>query len=208
MSPLTYNPDLKTVGIVVGLLLIAAHAVAFLKPQVTQTWLKALPRSNFWGIAILAIDAVWAWFLVRGLDMGEFSAFQRPLLILIPIAFYLTIRYVDEFLAARALGILCLLAAEPLLCAAFLKPQTSRLLLVVLAYVWIVAGMFWIGMPYLLRDQIGWVQQTMGRWKAAAFAGLLYGLAILTFAFTSYGKADASIKTISASQPAVAPRHL
>ena len=28
-----------------------------------------------------------------------------------------------------------------------------------LVYVWIVFAMFWIGMPYTLRDQIAWLTQ-------------------------------------------------
>ena len=60
----------------------------------------------------------------------------------------------DEFLAVRALGILCLLAAEPLLDAAFFRYEPSRLLVTVFAYLMVVAGLFWVTMPYLLRDQI------------------------------------------------------
>ena len=41
----------------------------------------------------------------------------------------------------RALGILCLLAAEPLLDAAFLRPEMSRLLVTVFAYLLIVVGL-------------------------------------------------------------------
>ena len=43
------------------------------------------------------------------MEMGEFSSFRRPLLILLPISFLLVIRFVDEFLAVRALGILACL---------------------------------------------------------------------------------------------------
>ena len=57
------------------------------------------------------------------MEMGEFSNFRRPLLIILPVGFLLVLRFVDEFLAVRALGILCLLAAEPLLDAAFLRPE-------------------------------------------------------------------------------------
>jgi len=64
--------------------------------------------------------------------MGEFSGFRRPLLIALPIGYVLVLRFVDEFLAVRALGILCLLAAEPLLGAAFLRYETSRLVVTVL----------------------------------------------------------------------------
>jgi hypothetical protein len=48
-----------------------------------------------------------------------------------------------------------------------------------LVYVWIVSGLFCIGMPYLLRDAIGWVVGSQARWKLAAFAGITYGALLL-----------------------------
>ena len=66
--------------------------------------------------------------------------FGVPSLIALPIGYGLVLRFVGEFLAVRALGILCLLAAEPLLDAAFLRYEPSRLLLTVLAYLLILAG--------------------------------------------------------------------
>src|SRR5207245_10202872 len=96
--------------------------------------------------------------------MGEFSAFPRPLLIALPIGYGLALRFVDEFLAVRALGILCLLAAEPLLDAAFLRYETSRLLVTVFAYLLIIAGLFWVAVPYLLRDEINWIKRRVLRW--------------------------------------------
>ena len=99
------------------------------------------------------------------------------------MGFYLTLRYVDEFLAVRALGILLLLAACPLLDAAFLRPETSRLLLVVLAYGWIFAGMFFVGAPHLFRDGLDWLRRGgPGRFRLAALGGLAYGLAVLACA--------------------------
>ena len=70
-----------------------------------------------------------------------------------------------RFLTARALGILMLLGACLFLVAAFLELPLTRLLLPVVAYVWIVLGMFWVGMPYLLRDQINWLAASELRWK-------------------------------------------
>ena len=71
------------------------------------------------------------------------------------------------------------LAAEPMLEAAFLRPETSRLLVVTLAYVWAVLGMFYVGTPYVLRDQIAWLSKSPQRWTGAAIAGLAYGIAVL-----------------------------
>ena len=100
--------------------------------------------------------------------------------------FFLTVHFVDEFLAVRALGILALLAASPLLDAAFLQPPMSRLLVVLVAYGWIVAGMFWVAQPHLLRDQIAWVGRNAARWTLAAGAGVVYGLLLLFCALAWY----------------------
>jgi hypothetical protein len=125
-------------------------------------------------------------WLLATMEMGEFSSFRRPLLIILPIGFFLVLRFVDEFLAVRALGILFLLGAEPLLDAAFFRTETSRLLVTVFAYLLIVVGLFWVTMPYLLRDQINWSARTPGRWRLTHGLALLYGAAILACAVTRY----------------------
>jgi hypothetical protein len=185
--PMIYSLKLETALIIVGLLLVAAHAYALWKPQAVQGWLRAFPRSKNWGIGLVTAAAVWFFGLVWFMDLGEFSNWRQRVLILTPIAWILTIKFVDEFLAVRALGMLALLAAEPLLESAFLRPEQSRLFLVTLVYVWIVFAMFWVGMPYTLRDQVSWVTADQKRWRLASFAGLAYGALLLVLPLT-FGK--------------------
>src|SRR5260221_14161576 len=147
-----YPFSLQLVGIVVGLLLIVGHSFALAAPDPTKSFLRALPRSRPWGAILLVISTAWALWLVCTMDLGEFARMRSALTIAVPAGAVLTWLFVDEFLAVRALGILALLAAEPLLEAAFLRPETSRLLLACLAYLWILAGLFLVGMPYILRD--------------------------------------------------------
>ena len=137
-------------------------------------------------MALLSVDLVWTLWLVYTMDWGEFYYLRTPMLVALPVFFYLTIRYVDEFLSVRALGILALLAAAPLLDAAFLQPPMSRLLVVVLAYAWIVMSVFWIAQPHLLRDQIDWIGRTASRWTLAGGAGVIYGLLVLLCALVWY----------------------
>ena len=179
-----YEIALKTVGLLVGLLLIASHAYALAKPADAQRWLTGFPRSQRLGEILLVIDLGWAFLLAWKMDWGEFYWLRTPLLFALPVFFFLTVRFVDEFLSVRALGILMLLIASPILDAAFLQPPVSRLLVVVLAYVWIVLGMFWIAQPHLLRDQIGWLLRSAARWKAATMGGIAYGLLLLVCALT------------------------
>ncbi len=181
-----YPFSLKTVGLVLGLLLAASHAFALAEPDKTRRLLAGFPRSFEAGVALLSVDLVWALGLVYAMDWGEFYYLRLPMLVALPVFFYLTLRYVDEFLAVRALGILLLLAASPLLDAAFLQPPVSRLLVVLLAYWWIIAGMIWISQPHLLRDQIGWMSRNAARWTLAAGGGIAYGVLLLLCALVWY----------------------
>jgi hypothetical protein len=180
-----YHLSLQTAGIIAGVLLVLFSLPGLIKPSLASVAQK-FPRSHIAGVILLTICLVWTFWLLATIQMGEFSAFRRPLLIALPIGYGLVLRFVGEFLAVRALGILCLLAAEPLLDAAFLRYEPSRLLVTVLAYLLIVAGLFWVAIPYVLRDQINWSARSIFRWRFLHIVGLIYGCVILTFAFTRY----------------------
>jgi multisubunit Na+/H+ antiporter MnhG subunit len=180
-----YHLSLHSAGIIAGAFLIVVGLIGLLKPDVPNA-VQRFPRSRVAGIVLLSICLGWTFWLLATIQMGEFSNFRRPLLIALPIGYILTLRFVDEFLAVRALGILCLLAAEPLLDAAFLRYETSRLLVTVFAYLLIVAGLFWVAIPYVLRDQINWIARSVFRWRFLHVIALLYGGVILTYAFTKY----------------------
>lgn len=180
-----YHFSLRTAGILSGAFLILVSASGLLKPELAGV-AQRFPRSRVAGVLLLTICLVWTFWLLATIQMGEFSAFRRPLLFALPIGYILSLRFVEEFLAARALGILCLLAAEPLLDAAFLRYETSRLLVTVLAYLLIIAGLFWVAIPYVLRNQISWTTRSVFRWRFLHAIAFIYGCVILAFAFTRY----------------------
>ena len=181
-----YHFSLQTAGFVAGAFLLLLALPGSVKPELVQSLSKRLPRSRAAGIVLLTIALVWSFWLLATMEMGEFSSFRRPLLFALPIGYVLVIRFVEEFLAVRALGILCLLAAEPLLEAAFFRYEASRLLVTVFSYVLIVAGLLWVMMPYLLRDQIDWSARSNARWHIIHGIAAAYGAVILVFAFTQY----------------------
>lgn len=181
-----YNFSLQSAGLVAGASLLLVSLACWLKPDGARALATRLPRSFPAGVALLTCALVWSFWLLATMEMGEFSSFRRPLLIFLPIGFALVLKLVNEFLAVRALGILFLLAAEPLLEAAFFRSQTTRLLVTVLAYLLIIAGLFWVAMPYLLRDQIKWSTGTSSRWRTLHGILFFYGAAILTCAIIWY----------------------
>jgi hypothetical protein len=183
-----YSWNLHTAGLVVGIFLILIHAVALIDAVRVKAFLKAFPRSKMAGAVLLSLGAAWAFWLALTIDLGDFTSYRRMILVVIVIGYFLTLKFVDEFLAVRALGILALLAAEPVLEAAFLRPEVSRLLLAALAYVWVTLGIFWVAIPYILRDQIDWVLKSEIRWKLAVFSGLAYGAVVLYCTFAFYAR--------------------
>ena len=182
-----YDFTLRTVGLVVGIGLLATHVLALVMPDKITAWLKIFPRSRPAGLFLCSFAALWAFWLAATMDLGEFTP-QRTLICGVVLAGAIMVpMFAEEFLAVRALGILALLAAEPLLGSAFLRPEQSRLVLVVLAYLWAIAGLLMVGAPYLLRDAIDWLTGTRWRYLLVAGAGAVYGLALIAVSLLFYG---------------------
>ena len=180
---------LNIAGYVLAAWLIALHVWMLMKPAESKDFFKKLPRNRVLGPWLMGIGMAWFWLLIAPdglgllsklqMDLGEFNRAKSILRILVPIAAAGMIMHVKEFLTVRALGLLALMGAAPLLYAAYLEPQTSRLLLPLFAYGMIFKGLFWVGMPYTMRDAITWALKTDSRYRALTFGGLGYGIAVL-----------------------------
>ncbi len=184
--------SLFTVGLILAGWLIAVHALMLAKPEVVQGYLKKFPRDVLAGQILLGIGLAWFWLLIApdnmgvlsslAMDLGEFNGAKPVLRILVPVSLFLVAISVRDFLAVRALGVLGLLVAAPLLESAFLKDPSSRLLVPIYAYALLTASMFWVGMPYLFRDAVAWATADQKRWTMLSLTGLGYGVATLVCA--------------------------
>lgn len=183
-SRMIYSLTLENALLLVGLLLVLCHLPALLAEAATKRWLNAFPRAGNMGSVLFTVAAFWFMGLVTYTDLGEFSSMRRNFLLASTAGYILGLRYMREFLSVRALGMVLLLGAEPLLEAAWMRPELSRLWLVSLVFAWIVGGLFCVGMPYLLRDAITWLTGAPWRWKAATWAGIGYGILLLGVRFT------------------------
>ena len=182
-----YDFSLRAVGLVAGLGLVAAHAFALLRTDWTIGKLREFPRSYPVGVFLFLLAAAWAFWLAATMDLGEFSPNRTLICGAILAAAVMVPLFAEEFLAVRAVGILALLAAEPLLGAAFLRPEQTRLLLVVLAYGWAVAGLVFVGAPYTMRDALQWVSRSPGRFRLVAWAGVAYGTLLIVVSLLFFG---------------------
>lgn len=182
--------SLQSVGMVVGSMLIVVHIFALLRQEKILPWLSRVPRSQNVGTVFLTVGFLWAWMVATSMDLGEFAQVRWLAQFCLPV-FYIAMLFVaNDYLGARAFGIVLLLAACPVLDSAFLKQPHSRLLLSTLAYVWIVAGLFWVGMPFTMRNQIAWLQAKPGRYRALCLAGIVYGVLVLAAALLYFDGAE------------------
>lgn len=177
---------LQLTGILVGLWLIVTHGFALWKPDQTAAFLKQYPRHEMIGNVLTIIGFAWTFIVWSEMDLGEFFKVEKGVQLILIAGCVGVITYVKEFLAVRSTGFLLILAAGPILVSAFLEEPTSRLLIVGLAYVGALVGMFWVGMPYLMRDQIDWVLADRNRLKKGAIGGVAFGALVMLCAIVGW----------------------
>jgi len=170
-----------------GLLLALLGGLLFWNGAPVAAGARALPRSDraawvFFGLAALG-------FLWRLSRTGEADLifFQSPTPVMIGFGALavLAFIYTPDFLAVRGLAVLMLLAAEPLLAAAYMEwSRPQRLLMVTAVYLGLTVALYLAAYPFRLRDFFDWLFRTPGRPRLVGAVILAYGLATSAAAFT------------------------
>ena len=155
-------------------------------PLVVAT-LKGLPRSSVASLVLFGGGVLW--FLVLVATMGEadriFGSSNAPWVIGFAALGVLSMKYVPDFLAVRGLSMLVLLAAWPLLHAAFMEYEVpQRLFMVTFVFVAIVAALYLAAVPYRLRDFFQWLFARPARARAMGRGLLGYGIVLIVVALT------------------------
>ncbi|MBB5350217.1 hypothetical protein HNR46_000441 [Haloferula luteola] len=180
-------------GLILGLLMVAGHLLMLVKAAPVQTFLKRFPRNQQLGQVLMGLGLIWFWLLVASpgkgifhalsMDFGDqFNAAKPILRIAVPVLIFALSIAIKEFLAVRALGLLGLMAAAPILEAHFQKWPTGHVLIPLWTYGMIIASLYFVGMPYLFRDAVSWATASASRWKTLSLAGLVYGAAVVACA--------------------------
>jgi hypothetical protein len=148
---------------------------------------KALPRSRVGAWVLFGTGA--AWFVWRLSRTGEadliFFQSPPPVMLGFGVLAGLAFLYAPDFLAVRGLSVLMLLAAEPLLRAAYMQwDHPQRLLMVSAVYAGLAAALYLAAYPFRLRDFFDWLFRVPARTRLLGGLLLAYGLATAAAAFT------------------------
>lgn len=169
-----------------GLVLAAACGAVLALPMRAEAWLRRFPRHRPSAWVLTTVAVIWSALLLADTPLGPVERFKPLLFVLAPLAVALLGFFVDELLAARALGGLLLLVPAPILDTFRWHGSVLRYVPIVLAYVMVVAGIALVLSPYLFRK---WVDVSCGRSGRLRLTGALgfgLGLALLVLGFTVF----------------------
>ena len=183
---MTYFVSLKITAIIIGLLYIAAHLPAAVMPGRLTASLRGMPRNYPLGVVLMLSATLWFVTLTGMMDLGEISNIRMQLMAVWTIAGILVVIFVPGFLTARGLGCLLLLGAAVVIDAAFLATTYWRYVITLMAYFWVIAGMFLVYSPHLLRDAIQYVTGTPKRLQLFAWPGVGFGVLLLVLGIFIY----------------------
>lgn len=178
--------SLSFITLVVGALVLAWHLGLGLAPRAVGPWLAGFPRNAWAGRILAAIAMGWVTLLVWQADIAWLERYRLPLCALAPVAYVLIVVFVDELLAARALGGLFLLLPALILDAAFVYPSNSRLVMTGFAYVLVIVGMVLVWSPFMFRKMTAPWAGRPNACRVVGAAGSAVGLGLLLLGWFAY----------------------
>ena len=170
-------------SIVLGIVFGGLGVVSLVAPERFGSWIVAFPRNKYAGWALTAIGMVWAAKLLLDTPLGSFEGLKPWVYVVTPVAIFLIGRFMDELLAARALGGVLLLIPAPLLIASRAGESPARLIVVVIAYLMAIEGVALVLGPYQFRRWMALCVRTNTRCRICGAAWFCMGLVLLALAF-------------------------
>ena len=181
---MTLKPDmnaLSALSVFVGLVLIVLGTTGLIR-KAEEYWV-AMCRCKIPAYILTTIVLFWSTLWLYVMPLGFVVAIRPLLPILFVVAIVLTCIYCKELLMCRAIGGLLVLLPTPLLSSAAWHPSPFRYIMLVFAYAMVVEGMFIVGMPWTLRNQISWAFRNKNRAKAIASLSILLGIVFIACSF-------------------------
>lgn len=146
--------SLSQLSILVGTVYVVLHLPMVVMPAPVRRGLAAFPRNPWAGGILSGVALVWSAVAVNDMPLGMIDAYKSWLWVIGPVLFVLVVMFMNELLAVRALGGLLMLAACPVLETQRLHDSPWTVVLAVLAYLWVVAGMVLVLSPYRFRHVV------------------------------------------------------
>ena len=169
--------------VITAILLLILGTVNLSKSTIIKKIVLNLPRSNKAAVIMISIGLFW--FLYQHVnnlgeaDFGDYKFIISLIACFIAIGSYF---FINDFLSVRAICILYFFSRE-VLDAAFLQEPQSRLFLVSVIYLIIIASLYFGAWPFRMRDFLSWLYSNKKRPQFFGYS-LIYAILLLAVAFT------------------------
>ena len=178
--------SLSTAACLLGTVLVLLHLPALFAPESCRRLVAGFPRNKLAGSLLTGFALLCVGYIVYHAEMPRFDHLKVGLFVVIPVAYILIVKYLDELLAPRALGGLLLLAADPLLDIARWHPSPVRLVVTSVVYIGIVTGMLLVLSPYRFRKAYAFWVSDDTRCRLGGGLGVLLGGVLIVLGLTVY----------------------
>ena len=178
--------DLAFITLICGALIFIGSTGMTLWPRGVAAMVGAFPRHVWAGRILAAVDILWSAWLLMQMGFAWVDTHRILIYAAVPVAYILVILFVDDLLAARALGGFLLLVPLPILESAFVHPAVSRLIMTSFAYLLVIFGIVLVWSPFKLRQLTErWINQVPIT-RVVGIAGLIIGADMLLLGWRVY----------------------
>lgn len=177
---------LSKLSIVIGLGLAALQIYPLLKPAQFRESVRQFPRSESWGWALMLLATAWFLYYLRQEDNGDIARMKPYLNAGFAALGIATCVFVRDFLAVRGLALVLLLAAKLVLDTARWSESPWRIVVVLMAYLWIVMGIWWTVSPWRVRDLIEWRIANDKRMRTVSLVRMAFGVFLVVLGLTQF----------------------
>jgi hypothetical protein len=177
---------LSQLAILLGIGIAIPQIWAVMKPVEAGAALRKFPRSEGWGYLLMAIGAGWFLYRLNQEAIAEFAAYKTYMLLGFGAVAVAACFFVQDFLAVRGMCITMLMLSGFVLSKTRFVDTPWRLVLVVIAYMWIVAAMWWMISPWRFRDIVQWMTATPEKTRKLAFVRLAVAALVIVLGLTVY----------------------
>ena len=177
---------LSLISILVGTLAIAVRLPGMLTPATFRAIAVKFPRNVPVGRILMGIVAAIVWWVMYHAATDEWKWAQPFIFIGVPVAYGLVYYFPPRYLALWAVAALLLLIAKPMVDAADASLAPGRLVVTVVAYLWVIAAFWMTTAPHHFRDLLGFVMANDRRCRLACCAGIVTGLVLVSLGVLVY----------------------
>ena len=172
-----------------GIPLMALSFFAVVRPSLAAKALVAFPRNRTAAVVLCALGWLGTAYELDTIGIEVFDRFLKvfpfELWILAFVLTVLTCWWMPNLLPIRGLSAIFMLFPAEMFHVIRLEPTQWRLVLVVIAYICIIAGMFGMFYPWRLETAVAWIKRSSARFAVLGGVCCIWGLALVVAGFLS-----------------------